>query len=309
MIPAYNCARFLFETLQSVLTQDIRPEDVQIAVVDDWSTDHPETVVQEVGQGRVEFYRNERNLGAPATFNRCIELARGEWIHILHGDDLVRPGFYQKLQGVAENHPELGAIFCRCIVVNEHGHWLEISPLEAETPGVLPDFLARLAVANHIMTPAVVVRRAVYQEIGGFNTNLVHTADWDMWKRIACRFPVWFEPEPLACWRLHGSNDTLRLVSAGTDIQDLKRAIEVAQNYLPPEHAKAWTRQARAIHAQAALQTARVMLAAGRLRTAGYQIRGALALDPTLRTVVNTFAMLAATAVRVLVPPARRGGL
>ncbi len=306
MIPAYNCARFLAETLASVLMQDPGPENMQIAVVDDCSSDDPKSVVTKVGKGRVEFYRNERNLGAPATFNRCIQYARGQWIHILHGDDLVRAGFYQKFRLVAESHPELGAIFCRCIVVNERGHWLEISPLEAEAPGVIADFLRRIAVANRIMTPAVVVSRKAYDRLGGFNTDLIHTADWDMWKRIACSFPIWFEPEPLACWRLHGSNDTLRLVSAGTNLHDLKKAIATARTYLPSPHAKVWTRRSRAVHAQAALQTARAMLAEGSFRGAWSQMRGALALDPTPRTALLALVMIASSAFRTLVPAGYR---
>ena len=75
MIPTFNCAPFLGETLRSVLAQDPGPAEMQICVVDDGSTkDDPETVVGEIGRGRVAFVRNAVNLGATRNFNRCIEL-------------------------------------------------------------------------------------------------------------------------------------------------------------------------------------------------------------------------------------------
>jgi glycosyltransferase involved in cell wall biosynthesis len=93
MIPTYNCAQYLRETLASVLAQDPGPEDMEIEVVDDQSTrDDPEAVVRELARGRVRFFRQPQNRGAIRTFNTCIARSRGRWLHILHGDDTVRPG-------------------------------------------------------------------------------------------------------------------------------------------------------------------------------------------------------------------------
>src|ERR1700758_2683106 len=73
MIPTYNCANYLRETLQSVLAQDPGPDVMQIEVVDDCSTkDDPEGVVREIGQGRVQFYRQPKNGGVTRNFNTCI---------------------------------------------------------------------------------------------------------------------------------------------------------------------------------------------------------------------------------------------
>src|SRR6516164_9197119 len=70
MIPTFNCASYLRQTLESVLTQDRGPEQMQIEVVDDCSTkDDPEAVVRRIGQGRVAFFRKPKNEGAIANFN------------------------------------------------------------------------------------------------------------------------------------------------------------------------------------------------------------------------------------------------
>jgi len=88
MIPTYNCAQFLRETLASVLMQDLGPEVMQIEVVDDYSTQGDvEAIVQEMGQGRVGFYRQPENRGHVWNFQTCLERSQGRLIHLLHGDD------------------------------------------------------------------------------------------------------------------------------------------------------------------------------------------------------------------------------
>jgi len=109
MIPAYECASYLRETLASVLAQDPGPELMQIEVVDDASTDAPEKVVEELGGGRVAFHRQPRNVGHIANFNTCLERSRGQLVHLLHGDDCVREGFYRTMQQPFTQHPEIGA--------------------------------------------------------------------------------------------------------------------------------------------------------------------------------------------------------
>ncbi|RVC64830.1 glycosyltransferase family 2 protein [Mesorhizobium sp. M4B.F.Ca.ET.088.02.2.1] len=93
MIPAYNCARFLATTLESVLAQDPGPAQMQIEVVDDCSSDDPQRVLKEIGGNRVGFFHQPQNLGHIGNFHTCLDRARGELVHLLHGDDAVRPGF------------------------------------------------------------------------------------------------------------------------------------------------------------------------------------------------------------------------
>src|SRR4051794_38490682 len=128
MIPTHNCARYLGETLESVLRQDPGPTLMQIEVVDDHSTaDDPELVVKELGKGRVRFYRQPQNVGQLANFHACIDRSRGKLVHLLHGDDCVRDGFYRKLQRAFENNSTIGAAFCRHIYMDEGSCWQSIS--------------------------------------------------------------------------------------------------------------------------------------------------------------------------------------
>ena len=116
MIPTYNCAEYLGQTLQSVLAQGLGPDLMHIEVVDDCSNkDDPEAVVNAVGRGRVEFHRKPKNAGAIANFNTCLERSRGRYVHILHGDDTVLNGYYECIGGFDQTiSATLGLYATRC---------------------------------------------------------------------------------------------------------------------------------------------------------------------------------------------------
>ena len=114
MIPTYNCANYLRKTLTSVLAQDPGAELMHIEVVDDHSADdNPAAVVAELGEHRVGFYQQPVNVGVPGNFDTCLQRSRGHMVHILHGDDFVLKGFYNKMQQAFTQQPGLGAAFCR----------------------------------------------------------------------------------------------------------------------------------------------------------------------------------------------------
>ena len=278
MIPTYNCAGYLRETLASVLAQDPGPALMQIEVVDDASTkDDPEAVVAELGQGRVGFFRQPRNLGHTRNFNTCLQRARGELVHLLHGDDWVREGFYQAMQHAFDTRPEIGAAFCRHLIMDEDGHWMSISPLEQPVNGVLDNWLERIAVGQRLQTPSIVVRHAVYEQVGGFDSRMRrYGEDWEMWVRIAARYPVWYETEPLAIYRIHTGSLSGQTVRTGENAVDLRRAIAINRTHLPAAHVEVWSQQAAVNNALACVRRARRMLVAGELRGPFAQLREAL---------------------------------
>ena len=208
MIPTFNCNQYLQTTLEGVLAQDPGPEVMHIEVVDDFSTDDPAAIVASMGRGRVSYFRQPGNMGITRNFATCLNRAHGRLVHLLHGDDCARPGFYARMSRLFELHPELGAAFCRHVFIDEHGRELATSALELGSSGVLPDALERLAVEQRIMTPSMVVRREVYERLGGFDDRLPCSEDWEMWVRIAAHYPVGFEPEPLAAYRMHPNSNT-----------------------------------------------------------------------------------------------------
>lgn len=290
MIPTYNCADYLRETLASVLSQDPGPDIMQIEVVDDCSTaDDPRLVVEETAGSRVSFFRQSENVGYIRNFETCLARSQGRLIHLLHGDDLVRAGFYQRMQGGFERHPEIGAAICRHIYMDEDGHWRSLSPLERSDAGVLENWLETLASGQRVATPAVVVRREVYERLGGFDRRFTCAGeDWEMWVRIAAHFPVWFEPEPLAAYRMKRSGS---LTGSGTHrlVVDMQLAVEIIDEYisdhLPPTHAAALLSGARKTYARWALEPVGAALESRNGTSVLALVRQAYRCSPTIETV------------------------
>ncbi len=294
MIPACEPERYLEQTIESVLTQCDDASDMQIEIIDDCSTEiDVERLVRNVAGDRVAFFRRSARGGLSSNWNACIERARGHWIHILHQDDLVLPGFYQRLREGIEREPAIGAAFCRHILMDEDGNWYSISPLQSDKPGIIPDWLERIASNQLIRTPAIVVKRDVYEKLGGYSPELVYTLDWDMWKRIAAHYPVWHEPQPLACYRAHKSSETSRLAQSGADVADAMKSIEISRAYLPREIADRASAKAAEFFALGALDNARRLFRSKDLVAALAQIRGALRCSPSPKVVLAVIRLFA----------------
>lgn len=236
MIPTFNCAIYLRQTLQSVLLQAPDPAQMQIEVVDDVSTqDDPEAEVREVGAGRVLFHRKPQNEGGTCNFNTCIQRARGELVHILHGDDYVLPGFYAAVAETFKQHPDAAMVVTRSLIVDEQGALDTISGRLSSWEKASSRSVGLLAYQNDIRTPAVVVRRSFYEKHGGFVPALIHTADWEMWLR-ACHFGSALAiNEPLASYRMFAANHTGRLMRTGENLRDYLRLADLASDYLGDE--------------------------------------------------------------------------
>ena len=276
MIPTFNCNQYLQTTLEGVLAQDPGPEVMHIEVVDDFSTDDPAAIVASMGRGRVSYFRQPGNMGITRNFATCLNRAHGRLVHLLHGDDCARPGFYARMSRLFELHPELGAAFCRHVFIDEHGRELATSALELGSSGVLPDALERLAVEQRIMTPSMVVRREVYERLGGFDDRLPCSEDWEMWVRIAAHYPVGFEPEPLAAYRMHPNSNTGRNTHNADNMRYTRAAIDMFKEYLPQASAHEIALRARETYAMSAVEFARERLRQRDLSGAIAQAREAL---------------------------------
>ena len=288
MIPTYNCARYLEATLRSVLAQDPGPEAMQIEVVDDHSTaDDPEDVVTRLGGGRVDFHRQPENVGVVGNLNACLQRSRGELVHLLHGDDLVLEGFYQTLDDRLREHPDAGAAYCRHLYVDEHGRPLDVAPLEPASSGILADGARFLAAEQRIMTPCIVVRRSVYEQLGGFDDRLACAEDWEMWVRMAACFPVYYEERPLACYRLHDDSNTGRNLRDGLSLDYTRLAIELFAGYFEPAERRDVKRTAFSRYATSGLETAQRLQSQGDAAAARAQLRVVWRLEKSPRTAAG----------------------
>jgi glycosyltransferase involved in cell wall biosynthesis len=237
VIPVHNCADYLARLLPEVLAQLGERDDAEILVVDDASSDDPARVVERLGRGRVRFLPNPGHLGAVNTFNRCVDLAAGEWVHLLHGDDLVRPGFYRAMDRALEGQTAVAAV-CRVQDVDADDAPLYVTRRYRKGTGVWTDALDALAVSNRVRAPGIVVSRAAYQRTGGYRSDLPHAADWEMWTRLAAAGPIVFVDQVLAGYRRHSSSDTSVRAETGANIAERVTAIGVIAGHVPARQSR-----------------------------------------------------------------------
>jgi glycosyltransferase involved in cell wall biosynthesis len=285
LIPTWNCAAFLEQTLASVLVQDPGADRMEIIVVDDHSTkDDPEEVVNRVGGGRVRFIRQQQNVGKVRNYESGISASRGRLIHQLHGDDRVKPGFYKEMESAFSMFPEAGAFFCQSIYINDAGEITGRTGIERPEVGLLDNWLPQIVVQQHIQTPSMVLRREVYETVGGFDRRLDMCEDWEMWIRTATKFQVGFIPEALAEYRISQLNTTTRTTFAGTRAAVLRKVIEIADSYLPSDIVRACHTDRNRAMAQYIAQFIPALMKAKRYTAVARTWRDALTFSVDART-------------------------
>jgi glycosyltransferase involved in cell wall biosynthesis len=104
-IPAFNAASYLPAAIESVLNQSFR--DFHLVVSDDASDDHTPSVLMRYNDDRLSVVRSPDRLGQAANWNRCVELARGEYVVLLHADDELMPYYIERSIEVLDHHNDV----------------------------------------------------------------------------------------------------------------------------------------------------------------------------------------------------------
>lgn len=204
VIPAYNRAHLICQTLESVLAQTYR--DFEVIVVDDGSTDDTLAVLSAYGD-RIGIIR-QSNRGLSSARNTGIREATGEFVAFLDSDDLWLPTKLEHQMALLDANPGLPWVYTDAEAFDgETGRTLYL--YSRFTRLYQGDVLHHLILGDFIPTPTPVVRRAVFCEVGEFYDNKCVAEDWDMWLRIAARYQIGLVAEPLARYRVHSEMKSL----------------------------------------------------------------------------------------------------
>jgi len=220
-IPTYNCANYLVKTIESVLNQkDFNLELLDIEVIDDCSTkDNPKEIVDDFGQGRVSFYRQPKNVGAVNNFNTCIDRCNTKYLHVLHGDDFIEELFYAEIIRLINLNANANLLTTRSFFVNKYNEVFAYSDEIQNTSKV--QFISN----TPIQFAGTIIETNTIKLLNGFDTNLIHLNDRDMWLRILLfNERNWVHSNKiLSNYRIFEENDTSKLVQTGENINDLYR--------------------------------------------------------------------------------------
>ena len=203
LIPTYNRAHFLPETIASALAQTFA--DIEVIVVDDGSTDDTAHVVQTITDARVK-YIYQTNRGVSGALNAAWRAARGEYLSFLGSDDIFLPAQIETLLPVLENDARVGLVYARAQAMDAQG-----KPLP-QILGAPPKFreraLASLLYGDCVCGIACLVRRSLMEQVQGYDETLIANEDWDIWIRMAELAQFAFRDEILARYRMHPTSLT-----------------------------------------------------------------------------------------------------
>ena len=199
VIPAYNAMTYLPETLESVVMQTFT--DFEVLIVDDGSSDHIRQWASQITDSRVKLIKQE-NQGLSGTRNTGVAQAQGEYVAFLDADDLWEPTKLEKQIRCLEDNPAVGLAYTWTALMDELG----LPTGRVMTSNAEGNVWKQIVERNIIDFPSSVVVRRCCFDVGLFDRNLRSVEDWDMWIRLASRYPFAVIKEPLVRYRLHSSN-------------------------------------------------------------------------------------------------------
>jgi glycosyltransferase involved in cell wall biosynthesis len=209
-IPTYNRAGMIDRAIESALGQTYR--NIEIIVIDNDSNDNTAAVVASYVDERLTYVKNERNLGMFGNFNRCIELATGKFLHILHSDDYIEPDFTSQCVRFFQEHPSVVMTSTRARITSDS---FEKDITFSDTDRIYPapeGFRRLLSARSYIICPSVMVLRDIYQEVGPFSLEYPYSSDFYQWLKIARSHDIAFLSGVCVFYREGEHSETFRFL-------------------------------------------------------------------------------------------------
>ena len=290
-IPVYNPGPFLATAVASVLSQN--HPNFELILVDDQSTQPILPILAQFDDLRLKFFQNTHNLGLVGNWNRCLQLANGDYITIFHQDDVMQPDNLTAKSTFLDNYPTAGCVYSGIRRINEAGeivggHWAQQPKRDCLMPGWAL-FRQVAALGNPVSCPSVLVRRDCYDQLGSFDSRLPFATDLEMWLRIAAVWDVGFLAAPFIHQRVHTHQETARFDGTGRDYQDVLHAYDLVYGAgLPDTHNRFASKTYKTL-ANQALRMSQWQLRQGKI-SSGWRY-AAVAVKAMLRS--NNLSMIA----------------
>lgn len=201
IIPTYNCAQYIGESVDSALNQTLKASEV--IVVDDGSTDNTKEILSRY-DGKIRYiYQNNR--GPSAARNRGIKEAAGRYIAFLDADDTWLPKKLELQARFLDDHPDYGLVTCDALQFSGK-HTVIVPSMAKERKLHSGRVILHLLRENFLNTNNVLIRKEVFTIVGMFDEKRRYSEDYDLWLRIAKRYKIGFVNNILTEYRSHSLN-------------------------------------------------------------------------------------------------------
>lgn len=177
ILPTYNRGYIIQKAIDSVLVQNY--EYWELIIVDDGSTDETDEVVRRYHDERIRYVKNETNMGANYARNRGVRMAKGEFLAFIDSDNVLFPSKLEILYKEFKKSDKLGLVFAQVQIVDLNGTE-NIFPREEFR---INDITEIMSYTNVIDTNAAIIKKQLFEKVGGFDESLKRMQDWDLFFR------------------------------------------------------------------------------------------------------------------------------
>jgi len=226
IIATHNRAELVAAAIESVLAQTVPVREV--IVVDDGSTDSTRKTLTSFGH-RIHAVFQE-NQGASAARNAAMRLAQSTWLAYLDDDDVWKEDKIEKQVDLIRRNPGLGLVYCSDYAVDHSLKIMYERPAKGENRG---DVFERLLINNFIFTSCVLARREAVEQAGYMDPQLKFAQDWDLWLKIAAKYPVDFAEAPLVYYRHSPVGCLTKDIPAISRMGEMQTIVDRAARYRP----------------------------------------------------------------------------
>lgn len=220
VIPVHNGERYLSIALASTLKQTRKADE--IIVLDDASQDRTAEIAQSAAfKNNVMYVYNDRPTGFVDSWNRAISLASGDYVTILHQDDLLHPGYLSAIEIACHQYPKARHFYAACTYIDDAGQSIKspagpysLVPVLYSGAQYARNYLAGMTTNNHIhRCPGVTTSRDLLLHQCTYRRDAGHIADDDFFLRVGAFTDVVGISQPLASYRHHALSVTSRAAS------------------------------------------------------------------------------------------------
>ncbi|NTW11202.1 MAG: glycosyltransferase [Chlorobiaceae bacterium] len=205
-IPMYNNARFIAETVQSVLSQSF--SDFELLIYDDCSTDGSWELAASFSDSRIRLFRNQENLGPEKNWNRSISDVRGKYVKLVCGDDILYPDCLEKQMAAFEEPGNSGVslVSCQRTIIDPEGKILirKVNFVDGGRKEPVDVIRKMIRMGTNIIGEPVcgLYPAELISRISGYSAVVPYTIDLDFWMQILKHGDLYVIDEPLCAFRI-----------------------------------------------------------------------------------------------------------
>jgi len=244
VVPSYNHAPYISQTINSILSQTSAP--LELIIVDDGSSDGSRDILKKIDDPRVRINLLEKNVGACAAMNIAVQMTRGDLVAVCNSDDLWEPNKLERQLAVLHRSPHIGAVFTNVSWIDEDGNLVSRDRKILWNAFTQPNrsrgqWTNKLVLqGNCLCHPSVLIRREAYDRVGYYDNRFRQLPDYDMWLRVLQKYDIFVLDERLVKFRWFANASNASGATRTNSRRDVNERALIVRNLIASMDAESW---------------------------------------------------------------------